>query len=228
MDQNVRVADSPTFAGITIDGDFAGSGFLDEDAMGSDSATKAASQQSIKAYVDNSVGGSSSMILHQTIDITADASFQFTGLLPGVIYILKMTFTYSTAGGYTFMRMNADSSSAYTWMMDVVYNWNGGGGPYRTYGYDAVDDQSDLISVNKTQGNGSIELYQDVVNNYVHWFSDCGSFETAGSYYSYSCKAGGVAQNLGGAADDLSTLEIHTSTGTMTGTATLFKIVPGS
>ena len=228
MDQNVRVADSPTFAGITINGDFAGTGFKDEDDMTSDSATAVASQQSIKKYVDDSVGATGSMVLHQTVAITADASFQFTGLVPGVIYIIKMQFTYSTAGGYTYMRMNADATSAYTWMMDVIYNWNGGGGPYRTYGYDTGDDQSDIISVNKGFANGTIELYQDDVDNYVHWFSACQSNEDSGSYYSYGCKSGGVAQNLGGADDDLSTIEIHTSTGTMTGTASIFKIIPGS
>jgi hypothetical protein len=227
MDQNVRIADSPTFAGLTVDGDFAGTGFLDEDAMGSDSATKAASQQSIKAYVDGSVGATGSMVLHQTVDITADASFQFTGLVPGVVYIIKMQFSYSTAGGYTYMRMNADATNAYVWQMDVIYNWNGGGGPYRTFGYDAADDQSDLISVNKSFANGTIELFQDEVDNYIHWFASCQSNEDAGDYYTYGCKSGGVAQNLGGADEDLSTIEIHTSTGTMTGTASIFKIILG-
>jgi hypothetical protein len=36
-----------------LNGTLSGTAFLDEDAMGSDSAIAVASQQSIKAYVDN-------------------------------------------------------------------------------------------------------------------------------------------------------------------------------
>lgn len=48
----VNASDLIEFGGVG----FAGASFLDEDAMNSDSATKLASQQSIRAYVDKMVG----------------------------------------------------------------------------------------------------------------------------------------------------------------------------
>ena len=50
--------DAKTFTGTTtLNGALAGSNFLDEDDMSSDSATSVASQQSIKAYVDSVASG---------------------------------------------------------------------------------------------------------------------------------------------------------------------------
>jgi hypothetical protein len=47
-------AGATTVTTLTVNTSFAGSAFLDEDNMSSDSDTSAASQQSIKAYVDAS------------------------------------------------------------------------------------------------------------------------------------------------------------------------------
>ena len=46
---------SPTITSGVLNTAVSGSAFLDEDNMASDSATKAASQQSIKAYVDATI-----------------------------------------------------------------------------------------------------------------------------------------------------------------------------
>jgi hypothetical protein len=57
--------------------------FLDEDAMGSDSATKTASQQSIKAYVDTSIaaiGGVTAGTILQTANLATAATVQAHGL----------------------------------------------------------------------------------------------------------------------------------------------------
>lgn len=48
---------SGTFTDPIFNGSISGTAFLDEDTMSSNSATKLASQQSIKAYVDTSVAG---------------------------------------------------------------------------------------------------------------------------------------------------------------------------
>lgn len=55
VDQDLTTDASPTFAGFTIDA-LAITDIFDEDAMGSDSATALATQQSIKAYVDSNIG----------------------------------------------------------------------------------------------------------------------------------------------------------------------------
>ena len=57
---------SPTITSGVFNTQFSGSAFLDEDGMDSDSATKLASQQSIKAYVD-------AQITAQDLDITTDS-----------------------------------------------------------------------------------------------------------------------------------------------------------
>ena len=57
---------SPTLTSAVLNTAVSGSAFLDEDNMASDSATKLASQQSIKAYVDSSV-------TQEDLDIAADS-----------------------------------------------------------------------------------------------------------------------------------------------------------
>jgi len=57
---------SPTITSGVFNTQFSGSAFLDEDGMDSNSATKLASQQSIKAYVD-------AQITAQDLDITTDS-----------------------------------------------------------------------------------------------------------------------------------------------------------
>ena len=53
----ITVTGGGNFSGVCTASLFSGSGILDEDDMASDSATKLATQQSIKAYVDASAGG---------------------------------------------------------------------------------------------------------------------------------------------------------------------------
>jgi hypothetical protein len=56
-----------TFTDVVLNGIVTGTGVLDEDAMGSDSSSKLATQQSIKAYVDDTVAD----VLDGTTPITA-------------------------------------------------------------------------------------------------------------------------------------------------------------
>jgi hypothetical protein len=53
----VQTGTNKTFTNVVLDGTVTGSGVLDEDNMASNSATKVCTQQSIKAYVDNSIVG---------------------------------------------------------------------------------------------------------------------------------------------------------------------------
>ena len=74
---------SPTITSGVFNTQFSGSAFLDEDDMSSNSATKLASQQSIKAYVD-------AQITDQDLDITSDS---------GTIAIDLDSETLTIAGG---------------------------------------------------------------------------------------------------------------------------------
>lgn len=53
---------APIIVDPIVSGDFAGDAFLDEDDLASDSATKVASQQSTKAYVDTAIGNVAFML----------------------------------------------------------------------------------------------------------------------------------------------------------------------
>jgi hypothetical protein len=55
-------------------------GFVDEDDMISDSATSLPSQQSVKAYVDNEVSGSSTLLVETEVTGSAVTSVDITGL----------------------------------------------------------------------------------------------------------------------------------------------------
>ena len=74
---------TPTLTSAVLNTAISGTAFLDEDNMASDSATKLASQQSIKAYVDSSVTA-------EDLDITSDN---------GTIAIDLDTETLTIAGG---------------------------------------------------------------------------------------------------------------------------------
>ena len=74
---------SPTLTSAVLNTAVSGSAFLDEDNMDSDSATKLASQQSIKAYVD-------AQITAQDLDLTTDS---------GTIAIDLNSETLTVAGG---------------------------------------------------------------------------------------------------------------------------------
>ena len=76
---------APTLTSAVLNTAVSGSAVLDEDAMGSDSATKLATQQSIKAYVDN--------------QIDADMDLVFAGDSGGNLQITMDSETMTWAGG---------------------------------------------------------------------------------------------------------------------------------
>lgn len=102
-------ADGSMASGITIDdpeltGDITGDAFLDEDDMASNSATKVASQQSIKAYTDNAVNKKA--IIIQVFDGASDvetgdgkAYFTIPSYLNG--FILKAVHAKVVTAGTT-------------------------------------------------------------------------------------------------------------------------------
>ena len=76
---------APTLTSAVLNTAVSGSAVLDEDAMGSDSGTKLATQQSIKAYVDN--------------QIDADMDLVFAGDSGGNLQITMDSETMTWAGG---------------------------------------------------------------------------------------------------------------------------------
>lgn len=99
------------------------SDILDEDNMASDSATKVASQQSVKAYVDNNAGGgawqlissatassSSEVAFTSNIDSTYDVYvFIGVGIAPATDDV-GLVMTVSHDGGSTYASTNYDAN----------------------------------------------------------------------------------------------------------------------
>ena len=95
---------SPTLTSAVLNTAISGSAFLDEDGMDSNSATKLASQQSIKAYVD-------SQITAQDLDITTDS---------GTIAIDLDSETLTIAGGTGISTSGSSNQITIATSADVV------------------------------------------------------------------------------------------------------------
>ena len=81
----VKTFTTPTITSAVINTAVSGSAVLDEDTMSSNSATKVATQQSIKAYVDN--------------QIDTDMDLPFAGDSGGTLSIIMDSETFTIAGG---------------------------------------------------------------------------------------------------------------------------------
>lgn len=98
--------------------------FLDEDDMASDSNTSGATQQSIKAYVDNEITGATKWVLLQTADVNAVASIEFTDLsLQYFAYKILMDYVIPVTDGVGLaMDLSIDNGAT----------WINGGSNYRS------------------------------------------------------------------------------------------------
>ena len=95
---------SPTLTSAVLNTAISGTAFLDEDGMDSNSATKLASQQSIKAYVD-------AQITAQDLDITSDS---------GTIAIDLDSETLTIAGGTGISTSGSSNQITIATSNDVV------------------------------------------------------------------------------------------------------------
>ena len=95
---------APTLTSAVLNTAVSGSAFLDEDGMDSNSATKLASQQSIKAYVD-------AQITAQDLDITSDS---------GTIAIDLDSETLTIAGGTGISTSGSSNQITIATSADVV------------------------------------------------------------------------------------------------------------
>lgn len=88
---------------------------LDEDNMVSDSATALATQQSIKAYVDAQISGSSDWVLLATNTAAASATLDFTGISSTYFaYAFVIDYIHPATDGVNFsIRTSTDGGSTY-------------------------------------------------------------------------------------------------------------------
>ena len=95
---------TPTLTSPVLNTGLSGTAFLDEDTLSSDSATKAASQQSIKAYVD-------ATITAQDLDVTSDSGTIDIDLDSETLTVAGGTGLASVGSGST-ITVNIDSTVA--------------------------------------------------------------------------------------------------------------------
>lgn len=148
---------------------FTGSGtaglldFLDEDTMSSDSATALASQQSIKAYVDNNAGGGGSLSSETSLSgASTDITFATAGK-KHIMQIEDLSVTGSTGNLYLRLRTSGGLvSSAYS--SGIVGGANGGSlnGYVDTITVPLFDD-ADLAAAATINGTITITL-KDAAN----------------------------------------------------------------
>ena len=113
-----------TLTSPVLNGSLSGNAFLDEDNLSSNSATKVASQQSIKAYVDSQVTAQDLDVSDGTTDISIDLDSETLSLLGGT----GVTSTAS-GNGVTFAIGQAVATTSdvtfNTVTADVIGNING-------------------------------------------------------------------------------------------------------
>ena len=105
-----------TLASPSLTGNLTGDAFLDEDDMVSDSATKAASQQSIKAFVTAQIAAASvgsEFIQHQTADSDASITFSDLGDSTHAAYRVVGVGLQPDALASLYVRINGSDSADY-------------------------------------------------------------------------------------------------------------------
>lgn len=124
---------------------------LDEDAMGSDSATSLATQQSIKAYVDSQVGGGSTVLLGSAT-ASSSASLDFTTEITSTYDI------YMIVGSH--LNVATDDVG-----MNLLVSTNGGSSYLTTNYAGATIVRNESGSTNTTTWTAAFEIVGDIAGN---------------------------------------------------------------
>ena len=169
LNQGVATTDSPTFAGVTVNGNvefdgLSGTGsvtvtdILDQDDMSSNSATALATQQSIKAYVDTTVAATNELVEDTTPqlggdldlngnDITGTGNINNTGTITTDGLTVDGNIT-NLNYGKTFFTNGIGTNK---WQI-----WNDNGG---TDKFQLVDGDGHLVL--QAEQSGDISFYED-------------------------------------------------------------------
>jgi len=235
--QSLVPAALPTFAGITLNGDWAGTGIKDEDNMVSNSAVALATQQSIKAYLDATCGGELvyvSKITASAKDMYWDdepAPFRFTGLADNVHYMIVMSGwqnhtsggngVFGCANGYggtipaEYKEHHGSAYMGETFWYESEYGYNYAPGEFTDIWWDCGWKDELMFVIFNIYSTGTI-VYMS-----WEWVGYCADHPTYGENTS-----GGVMRCIYPLGESLSYIDIgHGSDGVsaFTGTMWLFK-----
>jgi len=143
---------------------------LDEDAMGSDSATKLATQQSIKAYVDSVTGsGAGAMVFIETQVASADSTIDFTSSISTayakyVVILADVLVSTNTAD--MFFRFG-DSSGVDSGAADYAYHTRIDSPTQDAPLRYVRDTAANHLLIFDNIGNGSAEGFNSTIDVYL-------------------------------------------------------------
>lgn len=160
-----------TLASPVLNTAVSGTAFLDEDTMSSNSATKLASQQSIKAYVDAATAGLglSSKIKTGTRDLSAasgNVAYTGIGFQPTAIICLAIVDSadYQVSWGFADSskageNVTKDSSTTFRNLGSVLIFLQTSGGAYQTATVNSYDSDGFTLTWTKTGSpTGTLKL----------------------------------------------------------------------
>jgi len=212
---------SPVITSGVFNTQFSGSAFLDEDNMDSNSATKAASQQSIKAYVDAQItaqdldfvadsGGSLSIDLDsESLTIAGGTGLASVGSGNTITLAIDSTVT-TLAGSQTLTNKTLTSPT----LTSAVLNTSVSGSAFLD------EDNMDSNANNKVASQQSIKAYVDaqVTAQDLDVTSDSGTIAIDLDSETLTI-AGGTGLASSGSGNTI-TLNIDSTVATLTGTQT--------
>lgn len=199
---------------------------LDEDAMGSDSATALATQQSIKAYVDAAIASAGAQTLIETQTPSGASNVTFTDLSSTYIkYIVEITdCKLGTDARHFHMRTSANNGSSY----------DSGASDYYTYMQFGVTGSIGLASVIRLTGASGSDKPGNATNEWINITVEI--INPAGTNYTNAKWAGSYVDsgaqffNVAGAGERRSAAAVDAieflgeSSATITGTFKLYGI----
>lgn len=208
-------------SGLTLGATTAVSGILDEDTMSSDSATDLATQQSIKAYVDTSVG-SPDWELISSATASSSSAITFTGLSSTYfMYVVVMAdiipatdntilrLRTSTDGGTTY----DSGASDYSWAASINFVSSGdvpGVSNEGNFNDTSITLQAANGTVAGETTSGILYLFNVAGTNFTYCNYDMMATNSFGTVARYP--GGGVRQS----AADVDAIEFTLSSGNIT------------
>ena len=149
-DTSTSTLTNKTLTSPVLNTEVSGTAFLDEDNMSSNSATKVASQQSIKAYVDGKTSGS---VSYTQVDITAQGDLRLQDASGGQYIAIQAPATVASNVTLTLPANDGDAAQVLSTDGSGVLSWVTSGGLYNDWLVKTANftmASGDQIIVNKT------------------------------------------------------------------------------
>lgn len=162
------------------------------------------------------IAATSGIILVQSQNVTAGTSVTFTGLVAETMYVMEYNLVQNTSASQLFLRFNADSGAVYRWTINVVLD-----SPTSAAQGNGGDTEAQLC------GNSQMSAGSHSIGN-AHFASKPGTntiVSGTGSMHHFDSNTSESTAAYQYSNTAISSVQLHTGAGTMTGTVKLFKKV---